>query len=108
MKKIIHRAKRMTIGEFADCHGLVMELWNRSAHSGLPRWTARFHNTDTKEHRGSGVLTCTYGNGDTQDEAIADYARQITGKLLIVNPGCDRREIWVDCDFIAEAEAGDE
>lgn len=37
------------------------------------------------EEKADGLLRSSHGNGDTPDDAIADYARQISGKTLVVD-----------------------
>lgn len=107
MKTEVQLAKRMTIADFATRHGLTMSLRERPRHmcpeeSG--RWIASFKNVETKDCSSSGVLSGTYGNGATQAKAIADYARQLSGRLLIIGAYTpDRREIWADCDFTDDA-----
>ena len=56
------------------------------------RWTARFEHAEVKEGAG---LTSEYGNATSPEGAIADYARRISGKLLVFNAfnKADRREI---------------
>ena len=92
-------ANRMTLEAFADQHGLVMEIAERTRtdlHPSFPyepnRFYARFKDVDTKD---SACLTGTHGNGGTETEAMTAYARQISGKLLVVDAFTPkRREIW--------------
>ena len=97
----IHELDRCGIDSFADRHGLVMELHERKVdvNGSFPwitanhRWYAHFNHTETKE---GPCLVSTHGNGPTQQAAIVDYARQISGKLLVINAfSSDRKEIQV-------------
>ena len=90
-----HTVKRQTIEEFADEHGLVMEVRERGRRlaedMGLRRYYASFIGVD---ENGNGVLIGGFGNGDTPDEAIADYAARISELPLVVDAWKDsRREI---------------
>lgn len=52
MKTVLHEQPRETLEEFADKHGLVMEVTERTRDMrdlGRPRYYARFQNSDTKE-----------------------------------------------------------
>lgn len=93
-------ANRMTLEAFADKHDLTMEIVERTRtdlhHSfdfGANRFYANFKNTETKE----GACLCgTHGNGGTEAQAMADYAKLISGKLLVVGAFTEsRREIYV-------------
>ncbi len=83
-----------------------------------PRYSAHFDRGEVKESHtvstagGSGIsyaLCGVYGQGDTPEEAVADYARRIRGKILVFNPagGPDRQEFSVpdDLDGLPPAEA---
>jgi hypothetical protein len=68
---------QVTIEEFADQHGLIMEVHQRKHHD----YYAHFKNAD---------LERVYGNGITEGGAIKNYARKISGNILVVG-----REIQV-------------
>ncbi len=84
----------MTIEEFADSHHLTMVVRERRLPVGNPsRYYASF---EAAEVKGDGVLIGTYGNGSTPEEAIANYANEITLKTLVLDAmNDDRREIPV-------------
>ena len=43
-----------------------------------------------------GAYCGLFGRGETFEEACDDYMEQISGKTLVVHPGCEnRKEIWV-------------
>lgn len=66
----------MTIEEFADKHGLVMEVHERPKNIGASdRYYAHFRRISVV---GDGVLSSVFGNGRTPEEAIAAYACQIS------------------------------
>lgn len=77
--------------EFADQHGLVMEICEHPASLGLgpaARYHASFHGAEVSE---PGVLVGAYGNGPTKEAAIADYARELRGRRLVVGAYTDKR-----------------
>jgi hypothetical protein len=92
--KFIPNNDAKNIKQFADEHHLTMEVRERSValrHNG--RYFASFEKTDVKD---GSVLISSYGNGNTPEEAIKNYASQIENKLLVVNAhGPNRKEIWV-------------
>jgi hypothetical protein len=72
---------------FADKHGLVLcvteralDRWQRERK--IERFLAYFERAEVKE---CGVLRSAYGNGATENEAIADYVDQISGEVLVIN-----------------------
>lgn len=84
-----------TIQEFAVKHGLTMKVVERGAHRspGVERFYACFENSETKE---GCILRGSFGNGDTEAEAIENYAAEISEKLLVTGAFTkDRREIQV-------------
>lgn len=87
--------ERCTIEEFADRHGLVMEVHERNPiqFPFLPRFFAYFSHAEIAER---GCLVGTFGNGQTELDAIDDYARAISGKILAIDAySKDRRNIDV-------------
>lgn len=86
----------MTIEEFAEKHDLIMEVNERRSDRMRRPWRfyASFKYAELRE--GDRLLRGAYGNGDTAEEAIANYAEEISGGLLILNAyGSDRKEIKV-------------
>jgi hypothetical protein len=102
MSQILRRWSQMQIKDetypetifenFAKKHDLVLVIKERPVVRGLSRYYAYFENTELMEN---GCLVGAFGNGQTKDDAISDYARRILGYRLVVNASSktDRREI---------------
>lgn len=76
-----------SLEEFADKHGLVMDVYERSMDkwarsTGMSRFAARFHRAEV--HEGT-TLTSSAGYGDTPESAISDYVFNIRGELLVID-----------------------
>ena len=78
----------MTLEEFADKYGLVMEVRDRDprliAYSLIGpagRFYASFKRVEEKDGY---MLRSSHGNGHTEEEAIANYVNKITGKDLVL------------------------
>ncbi|MGD9697532.1 hypothetical protein [Acinetobacter sp.] len=83
------RRDRMTIEQFAELHDLTMEVHERYPGN----WYAHFENSDIKE---GAILKRAYGNGVNKENAIKNYADEISGTLLVLNAmSDDRKEIRV-------------
>ena len=84
----------MTIEQFADAHNLVMEVRERRRPEGDPaRYYAHFENC---EIGGDGILRGAFGDGRTPEDAIANYAAEITLKRIVIGAYTpERREIDV-------------
>lgn len=81
---------RSTIEQFAEMHGLTMEIRERSKDLwGNGRFIASFEHC---EEKGDGVLIGAYGNGNTEEEAIEDYGRRISGKMIVLNASTQVRK----------------
>ncbi len=90
----------MTIEAFADQHNLTMQVRERGVnslrfckehHGTSYRYLAHFKNCEVSE---GGCLKSAHGNGHTQEEAIADYAKEISEQYLIFDAFTNnRREI---------------
>lgn len=95
MKITEERIPEMTLENFADKYGLEMVVRERQLPVGNPeRFYANFRGAELRH--GETFLCSAYGNGATQNEAIAAYAKKIEFKLLIVDAMKDtRQEIWV-------------
>ena len=84
--------ERMTIEEFGEKNDLVMEIHER--YVGRPvlkldRFYARFSHLDLFD----GVFIIgTFGNGNTPEEAIKDYARKLSGQRVLMNAFGNRKE----------------
>lgn len=95
MKIVRNNFKRTTLEEFADQHELVMEISERDtvAYPSLPRYFACFQHCELKC---DGMLIGAYGNGDTPEEAMKDYAKRISGKALaFFDPDQGRHDLQV-------------
>lgn len=75
-----------TIEAFADQHGLVMEVVERSKSANGPygatlsRYSANFQHVEIMDR---GMLESSFGNGNTPTDAVADYAKRIEGRRLV-------------------------
>jgi hypothetical protein len=80
-----------SLQQLADLYALDLHVYERSGEGNLPRFYASFESVETKE---PGVLVSTYGNGDTPEQAVADYAHQLSGRVLVIRSHQpSRREI---------------
>lgn len=92
-------ADRQTLEAFADQHGLTMEIAERTRTDlarcfdySKMRFYAAFKGVDVSD---GCMLSNSHGNGGTEDEALQDYARQISGKKLVLGAfTAERREIY--------------
>jgi hypothetical protein len=95
----MHEKERGTLAEFAEKHGLVMEIHERTPQDMGRRWTessryyACFKSCDVKD---GSILSGTFGNGSTPDAAMAEYAQEISEKRLVIDATSKgtRREIY--------------
>ena len=71
----------MTLYELADI--LRKDLVARRYANQDGRFMVNFEHCETKGSPISGILEGTHGNGKTWEEAADDYARAISGKLLV-------------------------
>ena len=94
MKIVQETIQTGTFEEFADAHGLQMKVVERRLPVGDPcRFYARLDGVEEKQ---GNCLVGIYGNGPTPEEAIRDYAKQISMKLIVHNAmSDDRRECLV-------------
>lgn len=76
----------MRLEDYLDILNVDFEL--RRYPNQKNRWTARFDNCEIKE---GGCLRSGYGNGSSPDEAIADYVRELRGKLIVFNAMDEKR-----------------
>ncbi len=90
--------------EFADQHGLTMVIRECLPGPDPKRFYACFKNAEVKND--DSMLGGKSGNGETPEEAMADYGKQISGKLLIIDAGtAERREIYVPVITTKKQEA---
>lgn len=81
---------RLSVQEFADQHQLTMEIHERSKREFpmLERYYAFFEACEVKE---GSVLVGVFGNGETPEDAMKDYAEKISEKRLVFFAGDERR-----------------
>lgn len=78
-----------TLEEFADVNDLTMKVIDY----GNGRVCASFAGAEVKQ---GSCLASVYGQAATQEAAIANYAKQISGEILAINAfHLDRREVRV-------------
>lgn len=83
-------SKLMSLESFADQHNLTMVIRERDPHRvNLKRYYACFEYTEAK---GDGVLISLCGDGDTEREAMVNYAKQIAGTTLVIHAYTDERK----------------
>lgn len=99
MKIEMYGIPRSTLEAFAEQHKLTMEVHERNPRdfgSGWKeciRYYTQFKNCEIKD---GSFLSGTFGNGSTPAEAIDDYAKEISGKRIVLNAyRKDRTEIDV-------------
>lgn len=68
----------MNLIEFAELIDANLEVILHSGQNG--RWTAKFQAAEVKE---GAVLASTYGDGQSPQEAMDVYARDISGQKLV-------------------------
>ena len=86
-----NRAER-NIQQFADEHQLTMRVTEYASPPRTWRFAASFKGVEVMEPC---VLVGVYGDGNTENEAIADYAKRISGKRLAENAmSPERREFY--------------
>lgn len=75
----------MTLEQFADKHDLIMVVTERDltkAIRGAGKFYAYFESAEIKN---GGILSSSYGDGDTPEKAMAAYTKEISGKHLVVD-----------------------
>lgn len=86
------------LSNFADKHGLVLIIKERGKiyrRAGRSRFWAEFNGVEIK----NGALS-NHGNGETQREAVLNYARKISGKRLVISDHYyDRIEVDAPADL---------
>lgn len=94
MKIELHEIPQMTIYEFAEAHDLTMEVRERRYPVCDPaRYYASFKGVEIMKDC---FLVGMFGNGRTPEEAITNYAKEISLQRLVFDPfRKSRREIAV-------------
>lgn len=68
--------------KFCEANGIKLVARERSKRDNLPRWYVS--GEPMVEIREGGILTATFGDGNTPEEAKEDYARQLAGHRLLI------------------------
>lgn len=76
----------ISLDEFADEHNLTLEINERDLSIKAPRFYTQFKYTEVD----SGNVV--YGDGNTEDEAIEDYCKKISGQIIIIHAGNDDKK----------------
>jgi hypothetical protein len=94
----VERLPRPSIEQFADEHGLVLEICERRPDlviggQRVERWYAHFEKVDVID---GCCLVGISGNGDTPEQAVADYIGRIRGQEIAINHfSLDRKNVFV-------------
>jgi hypothetical protein len=92
MKIDMHAVEESTIENFAEKYSLRMQIYERSNKS-LPKYFAYFYGAEISDGK---FLHGVSGDGNTPQEAIANYASNISEKILTFDAHTEkRREICV-------------
>ena len=87
----------MNIYEFADV--IDRELVIRRYPNQDNRFTAQFEHSETKINKSDCILAGSYGNGNTPEEALNNYIKEIQGKVLVFDAMSDKRQEYVVPNF---------
>ena len=87
-----YQPNKITIEKFAVEHDLTMEVHQRGASSLVAdKFYARFKRCEIKVGY---CLKSSFGDGSSPEHAIANYAKEISGKLLVIDAmSTGRKEI---------------
>jgi hypothetical protein len=83
--------------EYADALNLEIEITRYPCQNN--RYTAKFRGVETKDNPDDGILTGTYGNGTTPQQAMMEYVRAIRGKTIVVDAKERRRSYLVPMEL---------
>jgi len=73
-----------TLAQFADQYGLTMDIRERDPDSPHSRFFCSFSDVGIP---GNGVTSYPHGDGDTEEAAMEDYMRQISGRTVCIGRG---------------------
>lgn len=85
-----------SLAQFADIHGLTLVVRQRPDWVSCARYYAMFKDTWVMQH---GVRHGVFGNGDSIEQAITEYAKEISGKSLMIDPPGELHRILNVPDF---------
>ncbi len=90
----VSKIPETTIRKFARQHGLEFIIRERPEPKGSEmRYSASFRNCEIKE---AAILISAFGNGKTPNEAIRDYANEISLRRIVIGAFTSfRKEIEV-------------
>lgn len=95
MKIEIKYQEKMSLHDFAEKYDLTMQITERSQLDLLPelddnkRYYSHFKKCEVKD---GSFLVSNYGNGASPDESMNNYARNISGRLLVIDAYDEKRK----------------
>ena len=105
MNTTVEEIPTMSIEEFAEREGLVMEIRERRVPIGSPaRFYASFKSVEVKD---GACLRVSCGNGATHAEAIQNYAREIELKPLVFDAMLETRRDFYAPRFVLRNDLAD-
>ena len=72
----------MTLIELSDITGADLCLRRYSGQGS--RWSCALEHAETKDAADAATRVSTFGNADSPETAMSDYAEKLRGKLLVV------------------------
>lgn len=81
------------IAKFAEANGLTMQVNERRNHAPEARFYAHFKNCEVMD---GGCLIGNFGNGATEDQAIAEYASAISLKRVAIDAGDPAKRVEIN------------
>lgn len=92
----LNQKVKINLLDFAEMIGAEIEVRERDLKTALPnaeRYYVHFKECHVKEK--TGAYSGISGDGKTINQALSDYAKRISGQLLVFNAwsGCNRWEI---------------
>lgn len=83
MKIEIHPQETMTLEEFSKKHDLTMAVYERdiTVANPLKKYFCYFKHVEIKD---GPILKSTSGNGNTVNEAIEDYCKELSKKRIVI------------------------
>ena len=92
MKINYNLVKRSSLEDFANKHKLELDV-NERTDPALPKYYVAFKSSEVKD---GSMLISSSGDGNTIDEAIDEYKKKVSNKVLVINAMKEnRREIRV-------------